>query len=119
MVKLVQQPRVQYLTYCLLRACPAVLNVLKLRYYFAHLIPVNTYVFIKEFLYAVRTEIQKYRQLLKLFIVCRLIDVNDIGEDFRESGKNVGVQSPLDLGQEIAEDSEFIHVDEHFFTDSS
>jgi hypothetical protein len=115
LVKLVQKTRVQDLTYGLLGTGPAVLNVLKLRNYFAHLFPVNTYVLVKELLNTIGTEIQKYRQFLEFVIIRGLIDMNHIREHFRESGKNIRVEPPFDFGQKVSKYGELVHVDEHFF----
>ncbi len=103
----------------LLGTGPAVLNVLKFGNYFAHLIPINAYVLVEELLDTVRTEIQKYRKLLQLIVIRGLIDMNHIWEDFRECGKNIRIDPPLNFGQEVPKNSQLIHVDEHFFAYSS
>lgn len=99
------------MTHSLLWASPAVLNVLKFRNYFAHLVPVHTNVLVEELLDAVGAEIQKYGYFLEFIVVCGFVDMNDIGEDFGESGKNVGIEPPLNFWEEVAKDGEFIDID--------
>ena len=114
----VEETGVEDLTDSVLGAGPAVLDVLELRNDFAHLIAVNGDVFIQEFLDTVGTEVQENGDLLQLIIIGGLIDMNDIRKYFRQSGKHIGIDPPLDLGQKVPKDSQLIHVNEHLLANS-
>lgn len=101
----------------MLWARPTILYMLKLRNYFVHLLSVNCDVFVQELLYTVSAKVKKNRNFFQLVRVCRLVDVNDVGEDLWKRTENVGVKLPVDFREEIAEDNEFVDIDKHFFAD--
>ncbi len=114
----VEESGVEDLADSLLCTGPAVLNVLKLRNDFAHLIAVNGDVFIEELLDTVGTEVQENGDLLQLIIISGLIDMNDIGKYFRQGGKHIGIDPPLDLRQKIPKYSQLVYVNEHLLANS-
>lgn len=114
----VEETGVENLADSVLGAGPAVLYVLELGNDFAHLIAVNGDVFIEELLDTVGTEVQENGDLLQLIIIGGLIDMNDIGKYFRQGGKHIVIDPPLDLGQKVPKDSQFVRVNEHLLANS-
>jgi hypothetical protein len=93
--------------------------VLKLRNDLAHLFAVKGNVFIEELLDTVGTKVKENRNLLQLIIIRGLIDMNDIGKDFGQCRKDIGINLPLNFGQKVPKDSQLIHINEHLFANAS
>jgi hypothetical protein len=79
--KLIEQSRIKNLTNSMLRTCPVILNVLKLREYFNHLLSIDGHILVQKLFNAVRTKIQKHGQLFQLIWISGFIHMDDVGKD--------------------------------------
>jgi hypothetical protein len=79
------------------------LQMLELREELQHLLPDERDVLVEKFLDGVGAEVEKHGEMLDSGGVCRLIDMNDVGEDLCQIVVDVVVQPPLHLAQEVPE----------------
>lgn len=105
LIKLIEKSWAQYLSYSMLRSCPCILDILELRNDFEHLLSVHCYILIQELFDTVWAKVQEYRYLFKSVRICRLIYMEHIWKDIRNSGIYVRVQFPIHLRKEIPKDN--------------